>query len=95
MDLSCPLNVGVAYRAGHGGTVDTSLDRVAAEDVLAGLPVREFRCYKGRRHYSGWYWSATGGRLVAYASRRELARIMRIPCFMLAGFGGSRSVPGR
>jgi len=44
--------------------------------VLAGLPVREFRWYKGRRHYSGWYWSATVGRLVAHESRRELARIM-------------------
>lgn len=69
-------DVGVTYRAGHGGTVDASLDRVAAEDVLAGLPVREFRWYQGRRHYSGWYWSATTGRLVAYESRLELARIM-------------------
>ena len=33
--------------------LDTTLDRVAAEDVVAGLPVREFRWYKGRRHYSG------------------------------------------
>jgi hypothetical protein len=23
---------------------------------LAALPVREFRSYKGRQHYSGWYW---------------------------------------
>jgi len=44
--------------------------------VLAGLPVREFRWYNGRRHYSGWYWFATTGRLVAYESRPELARIM-------------------
>jgi hypothetical protein len=45
-------------------------------DVVAGLPVREFRWYKGRQHYSGWYWSAMLGRLVAYESRLELARIM-------------------
>jgi len=38
--------------------------------------VTEFRWYKGRRHYSGWYWSATVGRLVAYESWLELARIM-------------------
>jgi hypothetical protein len=79
MNLFCPVSaadVGVTYRADHGGVVDTSLDRVAAEEVLAGLPVREFRWYKGRRHYSGWYWSATVGRLVAYESRLELARIM-------------------
>ncbi len=41
-DEPCPLNaarVGVTYRAGH--SVVTLLDRVAAEDLLAGLPVRE------------------------------------------------------
>jgi hypothetical protein len=53
MNLFCPVSadVGVTYRAGHGGMVDTSLDRVVAEEVLAGLPVREFSWYKGRRHY--------------------------------------------
>jgi hypothetical protein len=56
--------------------VDTTLDRVAVDDVAAGLPVREFRWYRGRRHYSGWYWSATLQRLVAYESRLELARIL-------------------
>ena len=52
------------------------MDRLRADEVIAGLPVREFRWYKGRRHYSGWYWCATGQRLVAYESRLELARIM-------------------
>jgi hypothetical protein len=63
MGLSCRVNaadVGVTYRAGYGGRVDTSLDQVAAEDVLAGLPIREFRWYRGRWHYSGWYWTAGG-----------------------------------
>jgi hypothetical protein len=55
---------------------DTTLERVVVDDVVAGLPVREFRWYKGRRHYSGWYWSSTMGRLVAYESRLELARLM-------------------
>jgi hypothetical protein len=66
----------VTYRASSGTVVDTTLDRLSADEVVAGLPVREFRWYKGRRHYSGWYWCATGQRLVAYESRLELARIM-------------------
>ncbi|MEV2226865.1 TnsA-like heteromeric transposase endonuclease subunit [Nocardia vinacea] len=47
------------------------------EEVLAGMPVREFRAWRGRRHYSGWYWSSTTGGHVVYESRLELARILR------------------
>jgi hypothetical protein len=68
--------VRVRYRRADGEFADTTLDRVAVDDVVAGLPVREFRWYRGRRHYSGWYWSATMSGLVAYESRLELARIM-------------------
>ena len=64
------------YRRADGGFSETSLDRVVAADVVHGLPVREFRWYKGRLHYSGWYWCAKSGRLVVYESRLELARIM-------------------
>jgi hypothetical protein len=53
-----------------------SLARLPADDVLAGLPVREFRSYHGQRHYSGWYWSATTGGHVVYESRLELARLL-------------------
>jgi len=66
----------VKYRRADGEFAETTLDRVAVDDVVAGLPVREFRWYKGRRHYSGWYWSSTMAGLVAYESRLELARIM-------------------
>jgi hypothetical protein len=66
----------VKYRRVDGEFVDTTLDRVVVDELAGGLPVREFRWYKGRRHYSGWYWSATVERLVAYESRLELARIM-------------------
>jgi hypothetical protein len=66
----------VRYRRGDGRYVDTSLVRVPFGDVLAGLPVRELRAYRGRRHYSGWYWSATTGGHVVYESRLELARIL-------------------
>jgi hypothetical protein len=66
----------VRYRRDNGEFVETTLRRVVADDVLIGLPVREFRWYQGQRHYSGWYWSSTVGRMVAYESRLELARIL-------------------
>ena len=48
-------DVSVTYRSQDGVVAETTLDRLSADDVMAGLPVREFRWYKGRRHYSGWY----------------------------------------
>jgi hypothetical protein len=71
-----PGRVRVRYRRADGEFAETTLDCVVPADVMAGLPVREFRCYKGRQHYSGWYWSATMNGHVAYESRLELARIM-------------------
>jgi hypothetical protein len=68
--------VAVRFRGGDGEFVDTTLRRLPVEDVLAGRPVREFRSWKGRRHYSGWYWSCTTGAHVVYESRLELARIL-------------------
>src|SRR2546430_14827609 len=74
-DLSPASGVEVRFRRGSD-TAACSLDRLSVDEVLAGGPVREFRWYRGRRFYSGWYWSATTGGLVAYESRLELARIM-------------------
>jgi hypothetical protein len=68
--------VRVRYRSGAGDAVETTLDRVDVGEVVAGLPVGEFRWVKGQRHYSGWYWSSTTGGLVVYESRLELARVM-------------------
>lgn len=68
--------VEVRYRQADGEFVQTSLDRLIVAEVAAGLPVREFRWYKGRQHYSGWYYATTGERMVAYESRLELARIL-------------------
>lgn len=90
------------YRRDDGQFADTTLDRLVAEDVIAGLPVREFRSYMGRQHYSGWYWAATLRRLVVYESRLELARIMLadFDCsvtgiaaqpFLLTGADGTRN----
>ena len=71
-----PGRVRVRHRRADGEFAETTLDRVVPADVVAGLPVREFRWYKGRQHYSGWYWSATMSGHVVYESRLELARIM-------------------
>ncbi|UUV28600.1 TnsA-like heteromeric transposase endonuclease subunit [Amycolatopsis roodepoortensis] len=81
--------------------MDTVLSRLPVTDVLRGLPVREFRAWRGRRHYSGWYWSATTGGHVVYESRLELARILladhdpdvvgiAAQPFVLEGFDGKR-----
>jgi hypothetical protein len=68
--------VAVRYRRADGVFVETTLDRLPCDEVLSGRPVREFRSYRGRKHYSGWYWSATTGGHVVYESRLELARIL-------------------
>lgn len=52
--------------------------------VLAALrsasPWRTFRWYKGQKHYSGAFWSATEHDWVIYESRLELA------CLLFADF---------
>lgn len=68
--------VKVQYRSASDQPVDSTLDQAVLAELASSLPVREFRWYKGQRHYSGWYWSSTMNGLVAYESRLELARIM-------------------
>jgi hypothetical protein len=66
------------YRLDDGQFADTTLDRLAAGDVIAGdMPVRELRSYQGRGQYSSWCWSSTTGRHIAYEIRLELARLAR------------------
>lgn len=94
-------DVAVRYKGANGEFVDTTLRRLPPDDVLAGCPVREFRWWEGKRHYSGWYWSATTGAHVVYESRLELARILLADQnpdvvaiapqpFLLEGFDGGR-----
>jgi len=45
--------VRIQYRSGNGEAVDTTLDRVMLDELVGGLPVREFRWYRDRKHYSG------------------------------------------
>jgi hypothetical protein len=91
----------VKYRSAAGEYAESLLERVAEDALLDSAPVREFRWYKGRQFYSGWYWSATTSRLVAYESRLELARIlladfdpavtvMAAQPFQLSGLDGGR-----
>lgn len=61
---------------GDDRLVDTRLSSVAASTLSKARPVREFRSYRGRKHYSGWYWSSTTGGHVVYESLLELRRIM-------------------
>lgn len=55
---------------------DLAWDLVRADDLRLARPVREFRSFRGQRHYSGWYWSSTMGHHVVYESRLELARLL-------------------
>lgn len=50
---------------------------LATVDLLsAAAPWRTFRWYRGQKHYSGSYWSATECAHVIYESRLELARLL-------------------
>jgi hypothetical protein len=53
-----------------------SVASVRARDVEGLVPWRSFPSYRGQRHYSGVYWSATTGGHVVYESRLELARLL-------------------
>jgi hypothetical protein len=94
--------VSVRHRDGTGEFVDTTLDRVQVADVIEGRPVGEFLSYKGRRHYSCWYWSSTVAHVWLMKRRLELARILLAdfdpaivalaaqPFQMIGDFGGQR-----
>ncbi|MGI5438128.1 TnsA-like heteromeric transposase endonuclease subunit [Streptomyces shenzhenensis] len=60
------------------GAVDEVGDRSSASSDLmrSAAPWRTFRSYRGQRHYSGTYWSATTQSHVFYESRLELARLL-------------------
>lgn len=61
----------------RGGEAVEDLSWAEASGVLrSAVPWRTFRWYKGQRHYSGTYWSATVRDHVIYESRLELARLL-------------------
>jgi MFS family permease len=55
------------------------------DNVLAAGPVREFRWYRGRRFYSGWYWSATTGGLATSFLAKRFGTV-RVYAVSLAAF---------
>ncbi len=70
------MNPIVSLRRGDGSTRDIPLSTLAPALVLAGVPWRAVRSYRGQRHLPGLYWSSTTGAHVVYESRLELARLM-------------------
>jgi hypothetical protein len=69
--------VTVSFRRRSGECVeDWVWPTVPVGDLEAATPWRTFRWYKGQKHYSGIYWSATVRDHVIYESRLELARLL-------------------
>jgi TnsA-like endonuclease N terminal len=66
----------VRYRDAAGTIRHSELTGVRAAVLATGRPWRTFRSRRGQLHYSGWYWSSTVKRLVAYESRLELVRLL-------------------
>jgi len=69
--------VAVSVRS-YGGKVlkDLSWTTVSIDLLRSAIPWRTFRWYRGQKHYSGSYWSATMRDHVIYESRLELARLL-------------------
>ena len=61
-------------RDGSERAVTLAAARLA--DVVDAAPWRQFRWYRGQRHFSGSYWSATMQAPVGYESRLELANLL-------------------
>jgi hypothetical protein len=66
----------VSFRTASGVTEDEFWTGVGSAVLSNTVPWRTFRWYKGQRHYSGVYWSATMRDHVVYESRLELARLI-------------------
>lgn len=74
--MSGELVATVSFRTESGVTEDESWTVVDSAVLSNTVPWRTFRWYKGQRHYSGVYWSATMRDHVVYESRLELARLI-------------------
>ncbi|MEV6588429.1 TnsA-like heteromeric transposase endonuclease subunit [Streptomyces acidicola] len=70
-------SITVSLRNANGGLVENREWTASSIDGLAAAaPWRTFRWYRGQRHYSGTYWSATTCDHIIYESRLELARLL-------------------
>ena len=63
-------------RRGVGEVVECPWPAASTDLLSAAAPWRVFRWYRGQRHYSGTYWSATMRNHVIYESRLELTRLL-------------------
>ena len=66
----------VSFRTKSAVMKDEPWTAVGSAVLSSTVPWRTFRWYKGQRHYSGAYWSATMRDHVVYESRLELARLI-------------------
>jgi len=65
-----------SFRTESGVAEGESWRLVDSAELSNTVPWRTLRWYKGQRHYSGMYWSATMRDHVIYESRLELARLI-------------------
>jgi hypothetical protein len=69
--------VTVKFRLSPGGSVGAlPLAAVSLDELSGASPWRTLRWFKGHKHYSGWYWSATTRCSVIYESRLEQCRLV-------------------
>lgn len=69
--------IAVSVRSHEGKVLkDLSWTTVSIDLLSSATPWRTFRWYRGQKHYSGSYWSATMRDHVIYESRLELARLL-------------------
>jgi hypothetical protein len=66
----------VSFRTESGAAEGEPWLAVNSAVLSNTVPWRTFRSYKGQRHYSGMYWSATMHDHVVYESRLELSRLI-------------------
>ncbi|MFD9411666.1 hypothetical protein ACFWBN_32270 [Streptomyces sp. NPDC059989] len=62
----------------HGDAVieDQGWATASLDLLRSASPWRTFRWYRGQRHFSGSYWSATTQKHVVYESRPELSHLV-------------------
>jgi hypothetical protein len=69
--------VTVRFRHPRGDSLAAQPIAAVRLDELSGAaPWRTLRWFKGQKHYSGWYWSATTRCSVIYESRLEQCRLV-------------------
>jgi hypothetical protein len=77
LDVPPPCSVLVSRRPhGADSPVDSCWDQLDSEVAASAEPWRSFRWFKGQKHYSGTFWSATEQGHVVYESRLELTRLL-------------------